>query len=318
MNEVAENIVIEKKLSIIVPVYGVEDYILEFLESIVPQLQNSTELIIVNDGTKDHSMTKCREYLGSDYKNVVLLEQENQGQSVARNYGLRIAKGQYIGFLDPDDYVCEYYIAQILSVIENNNDVDIIDFKAVSFIDKSKEKISIINEKFKEGLYVEDTLDSYLKNVFKECSWQSWLRVVKKTLIKDIKFPVGLLIQDVHVFPILYLNSLKIYHIAECIVYYRMRAGSAVTTINKKQEKGYREALVKLLSITDNKDIVKYSVEKIFENYLYVKSKNDGGFKALLGFLKDREIFKVNTFFILMRLVFRKFGFGRSEVDNVN
>ncbi len=140
MNEVAENIVIEKKLSIIVPVYGVEDYILEFLESIVPQLQNSTELIIVNDGTKDHSMTKCREYLGSDYKNVVLLEQENQGQSVARNYGLRIAKGQYIGFLDPDDYVCEYYIAQILSVIENNNDVDIIDFKAVSFIDKSKEK----------------------------------------------------------------------------------------------------------------------------------------------------------------------------------
>ncbi len=161
-------------------------------------------------------------------------------------------------------------------------------------------------------------MDSYLKNVFKECSWQSWLRVVKKTLIKDIKFPVGLLIQDVHVFPILYLNSLKIYHIAECIVYYRMRAGSAVTTINKKQEKGYREALVKLLSITDNKDIVKYSVEKIFENYLYVKSKNDGGFKALLGFLKDREIFKVNTFFILMRLVFRKFGFGRSEVDNVN
>lgn len=167
MSDVAENMMIEKKLSIIVPVYGVEDYIIEFLESIVPQLQDSTELIIVNDGTKDHSMIKCREYLGTDFSNVVLLEQRNQGQSVARNYGMKVAKGQYIGFLDPDDYVGDNYIVKILSVIENNNDVDIIDFKAIAFTDNGK-IISKINEKFEEGLYIGNTLDPYLKNVFKE------------------------------------------------------------------------------------------------------------------------------------------------------
>lgn len=318
MNEVTENMNEEKKLSIIVPVYGVEDYILEFLESIVPQLQDSTELIIVNDGSKDRSMFKCKEYLGCDFKNVVLLEQQNQGQSAARNYGMKVAKGQYIGFLDSDDYVSDDYILKILNAIESNKDVDIIDFKAVSFLDKSNLQTSVINKNFKGGLYVKENIFSYLEDAFKECSWQSWLRVVKKSLIKNVKFPTGLLIEDVHVFPILYLNSLKIYHIPEPLVYYRLRAGSAVNTINKKQEKGYREALVKLIDIHDERNVVKYSIEKIFISYLYIKVKNDGRFKALLGFLNDKKLFNIGTFLILVKLVFKKSRFGQNGTSHVD
>src|SRR5690606_27474731 len=107
------------KLSIIIPVYGVEKYILEFAQSLIFQLNNEVELIIINDGTKDRSIAILKEYVATQFldKNIIWLEQENQGQSIARNYGISIANGDYITFLDPDDLVFEEYVSQILNAI---------------------------------------------------------------------------------------------------------------------------------------------------------------------------------------------------------
>ncbi|NGP41283.1 glycosyltransferase, partial [Acinetobacter sp. GC2] len=126
------------KLSIIVPVYGVEKYILEFAESLLFQLNDEVELIIINDGTKDKSIDVLKEYVQkNDFqkKKIIWLEQENQGQSVARNYGISIAKGEYVTFLDPDDFVIEKYVPQILENLDLYADIDLYQYNAYIFKD---------------------------------------------------------------------------------------------------------------------------------------------------------------------------------------
>ena len=93
------------KVSIIVPVYNVEKYITKSLESLVNQTLEDIEIIIVNDGTKDNSMKIVREFAIKNPKKIVCLEKQNGGLSDARNYGIPYAKGEYIAFLDSDDYV---------------------------------------------------------------------------------------------------------------------------------------------------------------------------------------------------------------------
>ena len=95
------------KLSVIIPIYKVENYIIECLESICCQLIEGVEVILVNDGTPDNSMLLARSYISERYSNFckqfIFIDQENQGQSVARNNALKICTGDYIAFLDSDD-----------------------------------------------------------------------------------------------------------------------------------------------------------------------------------------------------------------------
>lgn len=109
-----------KILSIILPVYGVEKYIKRCLDSILYQLNDLTELIIVNDCTKDRSIEICKK-MTKNIKNVKILERKkNGGLSLARNTGIEFASGEYLWFIDSDDYIEPTAILHILKVIENN------------------------------------------------------------------------------------------------------------------------------------------------------------------------------------------------------
>lgn len=121
-------------LTLIIPVYNVEAYIEECLESLFPQIANSknndVEVIIVNDGTPDKSMDivihAIKKY--SLERQVRVVNQCNQGLSAARNTGIRLATGDYIGFIDSDDYVSENYIREIKSNILKYYQLDILKF----------------------------------------------------------------------------------------------------------------------------------------------------------------------------------------------
>lgn len=123
------------KLSIIVPVYNVEKYIHKCLESVYSQdvPMDIFEVIVVNDGTPDNSMTVVQEF-NRKYENLKIIEQENQGLSMARNNGLAAAKGEYVWFVDSDDSIMPHSISYILKNIEKE--------KAHIFISK----LVIINE----------------------------------------------------------------------------------------------------------------------------------------------------------------------------
>ena len=117
------------KVSVIVPVYNVEKYIDKCLESLVNQTLKDIEIIIVNDGSTDNSIKIVEEYK-EKYKNkIIYLEKENGGLSDARNYGIQYAKGEYIAFLDSDDYVDRKMYEKLYNkAIENNSDIVECDF----------------------------------------------------------------------------------------------------------------------------------------------------------------------------------------------
>ena len=114
-------------VSIIIPVYNVEQYLDQCMETVLGQTYSNLDIILVDDGSKDKSSQMCDEYVAKD-KRVKVLHKENGGLSSARNKGLELAKGQYIIFPDPDDYLEKDYIQTIINTIKTNNWPDFIFF----------------------------------------------------------------------------------------------------------------------------------------------------------------------------------------------
>lgn len=112
------------KISFVLPIYNVEDYLEECVYSIVKQNKNNIEILLIDDGSKDNSGLICDE-LANKYKNVMAFHKENGGLASARNYGLKKAKGEYIAFVDSDDLLYEDCIDKIINYLDNNS-VDIL------------------------------------------------------------------------------------------------------------------------------------------------------------------------------------------------
>lgn len=131
------------KLSIIVPVYNVERYVRKCVLSIVNQdsdLFNNVELIIVNDGTKDKSIEQIID-LVDKYDNIKLINQENQGLSVARNNGMSIAKGDYVWFVDSDDWISKDALKVLMPHLDNINDIISVAYTKVTENEETVESV---------------------------------------------------------------------------------------------------------------------------------------------------------------------------------
>ncbi len=134
-------------LSIIIPVYNTEKYLHECIQSCVDQDidSNDYEIICVNDGSKDKSLSILKEY-ELNYKNITVIEQQNSGVSIARNKGISVAKGDYIWFVDSDDFIETNCLGKLKEIASNN--YDLITFGAYSFAETiSKEKRELLKTK---------------------------------------------------------------------------------------------------------------------------------------------------------------------------
>lgn len=216
-------------LSIIIPVYGVERYIKEFLDSLLPQLNEKIECIFINDGTKDNSIKILEEEIKNYRINCMIINQVNGGVSKARNTGLDVATGDFITFLDPDDIVLEGYIQSILEIINQNNDIEIIHFNA---------RVCCLKGDFGQINFVEETsiciinLDFKLKS-FKKNNWQPWLRVFKRNILKSFRFPEGIIFEDLLSFPFIYKDNLKVYELNKQLIIYRLNESSLTSCKNE-------------------------------------------------------------------------------------
>ena len=153
------------KISIIIPIYNLEKYLDKCIKSILNQTFKDFELILVNDGSTDKSGVICDNYKKVDDR-IVVIHKENGGTSSARNIGIDIARGKYIGFVDGDDYIHEnMYYELYENLIKNNSDISICKF--VRVYDNSEMKFSNNNlleenysniEALKE-LYKENAVD---------------------------------------------------------------------------------------------------------------------------------------------------------------
>lgn len=146
-------------ISIIVPVYNVEKYLVECIESIINQTYKNFELILVNDGSKDSSKEICEKYI-QQYSNIILIDKENSGASDSRNIGLSKANGDYVIFLDSDDYLDKETLDLCVNEISLFN-YDLLTFGYVRFDDNNK-----LNKKFdiktEKNLYIQEEIRNIL------------------------------------------------------------------------------------------------------------------------------------------------------------
>ena len=110
------------KISVIVPIYNAENFLERCIDSLLAQTIEDFELILVNDGSTDSSKRICERYKSKD-KRIILINQQNSGPSASRNSGLNIAKGEFICFVDADDYVGKEYLSCMLNKIDEETDL---------------------------------------------------------------------------------------------------------------------------------------------------------------------------------------------------
>ena len=125
-------------ISIIMPVYNVENYVGKTIESVLNQRFTDFELFVIDDGSSDKSGQICEEYAGRDSR-IKVIHQKNQGSSAARNAGLELAEGKYIYFIDADDWIEDYMLSQMISLAEtNHSDLVVTGFKMEYYIKGKK------------------------------------------------------------------------------------------------------------------------------------------------------------------------------------
>ena len=236
-------------ISIIIPVYNVDAYISNCLDTVCAQTLSDIEIIIVNDGSTDNSPAICRKYAESDSR-IRYIEQKNQGIASARNAGLYEASGEYIGFVDPDDWIEPDMYEQMYDAACKAN-ADIVCCNAYN--NESDKRIVYIKpgtydrEGIKKTIFPR-LLACYNKSGY-ECSfrWYNWMRIYRTALLKEynITFDSKLRkLQDmpftfrstIHSSVYCYLGNSYLYH-------YRMNSGSVTSAYQKEQWKYAKELI---------------------------------------------------------------------------
>ena len=265
-------------LSIIVPIYNVEKYLRNCIDSILNQTFEEFELILVNDGSPDSSLEICREYEKKD-KRIIVVDKENGGLSDARNVGIDIAKGKYIGFVDSDDWVEENMYETLVYILEKYN----ADIAQCEYIRAENENI----QKKEESKITERCFDRELAldNLYNELTVSTvvaWNKIYKRELFYNIRYPKGKLHEDEFTTYKLIDRANKIAYINKKLYYYRDTPNSIVNSEYNIKRLDYFEALeerMKYFEKQDNKKIVAKTIIiyyfRLVECYYRDKNIND-------------------------------------------
>ena len=185
-------------ISVIVPVYNVEPYLHRCVDSILSQTFLDFELILVDDGSPDNCGAICDEYVAKDVR-VKVIHKANGGLSDARNAGLDIAKGDYIGFVDSDDYIHPQMYEILIGIMEREH-TDLVQcwYQRV----QPNEIITHlpITELPEVKKYNKETiLNQYQPSFWKKIPGYVWLKLYRKAIFEELRFPKGVIIEDQHI-----------------------------------------------------------------------------------------------------------------------
>lgn len=210
-------------ISIIVPSYNVELYISRCLESIKNQSFSNFEVIVVDDGSQDNSPKIAQKIAESDMRFRVIC-QDNNGQGAARNRGIELAQGDYLSFVDSDDWVHKDYLLKLYDCIQTTK-ADIAMCNVVRVWDNGKRKKN--NNIYKRAEVITDTVQ-YLPRA----SMSVWDKLFKKSLFDELRFPEKMKFEDFALMPQILIRAKKIVTIEDELYYYFWRNGST-TNQNK-------------------------------------------------------------------------------------
>lgn len=227
------------KLSVIVPIYNVEQYIHKCVDSILSQTFADFEIILVNDGSPDNCGKICDEYASKDNR-VKVIHKKNGGVSEARNIGLDAAKGEYISFIDPDDWIDKDMYEQTLGYMADN-DLDVVCFD----VEEVRTNKSFVRYKYDgnksftahEALYeilIDGIDNSPCNKIYKKYTWEG------------VRFPVGRRFEDVATIYKTFHNAKTVGYMRKAYYHYFRREGSAIALSFDAQRRsenfiGYKE-----------------------------------------------------------------------------
>lgn len=219
-----------RKFSIIVPVYNVEKFLKRCVFSLVGQ-QNA-EIILVDDGSIDKSGKLCDEF-ARNYSNIRVIHQENGGLSCARNSGIRIASGEYIVFVDSDDYVESDLCRRLDKALSTYGNVDIIAYDAWKETEAGREKlrrISADRETVQDG---KEYLVEHYRN--RNMNVEAWLHAFRRRFLADngFYFKEGIFHEDVEFSTRVFLKAKRILEISDVLYHYIIRENSISTQKDK-------------------------------------------------------------------------------------
>lgn len=234
-------------ISIIVPIYNMQKYLRKCLDTLIKQTYDKLEIILVDDGSTDSSGVICDEYLLKDNR-IKVIHKENAGVSDARNVGIAIAKGEYIGFVDPDDYIELNMYEKLLYLIKNNNcDIAICGYviedengNSVRNLDKEIKNIILNSEKAMKLLINNGNFGSY-----------PWDKLYKRNLFNNIKYPIGKIYEDADTTYKLIHKCKKIIYNSEPLYHYIKRKNSLSHNFSLKMmyrleiDKNFTEFIIK-------------------------------------------------------------------------
>lgn len=252
----------ENLLTVIVPVYNVEKYLRECVESIINQTYKNIEIILVDDGSKDSSSKICDEF-ENKYKNIKVIHQENGGLPKARNSGMKIANGKYLAFIDSDDIIDKEMFASLIRKMEMSN-------SQISICNKitfDKNGLIGIADSYKDAEISDVNIIEFYKCSLDSCCNRVFLLdVIRK---HNIQFESkDIVAQEDFYFQIKYFTHInKVFTTSDAYYYYRQRKSSI--TKSKSNYLGYCEKCIKFIDLTE-KYIKQYSNRNI-DDFLYMQ-----------------------------------------------
>ena len=250
------------EVSVIVPVYNVEKYLEKCLNSLVNQTLDNIEIIIVNDGTKDNSEEIIKKFIEKYPQKIVYLKKENGGLSDARNFGIPYAKGEYIAFLDSDDYVEKDIYKEMYELAKKeNSDMVECDF-LWEYPDKTREDIGQVYNGKKEML--------------EKVRVVAWNKLIRRSILEktQIQFPKGLRYEDVEFTYKLIPHLNKISFLKKPYIHYIQRENSISNVQNERTKEIFTVLDNVITYYTENNfyDEYKEELEYVYTRFLLCSS----------------------------------------------
>ena len=261
------------KVSIIIPVYNVEKYLEECLESVINQTLKEIEIICIDDGSTDKSPKILEEFSKKDSR-IHIISKENEGQAIARNIGIKEAIGEYIGFIDSDDIIDKNMFKKLYENAHNNS-LDIIMCKITTF-DETNNKI---NED--DWYYSLKCFNGFEKKIFNHIDTQKFTDEISVTPVNklykrdflmenNLFFPENLIFEDEVFFYDMYLSAKRISIYNENLYYYRInRLGSTVSLNTEKDFTDIIKVFQKIRKILEKNDLLKLYKKQVYNKFFH-------------------------------------------------
>lgn len=271
-----------KKVSVIVPVYNVEKYLTKCLDSLVNQTLEDIDIIVVNDGSLDGSQQIIDHFVGKFPEKIKAFQKENGGLSDARNFGLERVTGEFIGFVDSDDYVNHSMFEEMYALAQKHSaEMVICNLQKVDETGKITQKLTQIPN-MPEKIDLENHF-----SVFSDLSYFACNKIFKKDLFVDKRFKKGVHFEDIQLIPQLLLKCTTIAQTQNYHYHYLERTDSITKTHTEK-------GLDILKAADDVEQEFKYSkyAAKITDLKNFQILEGVYTFLAYLAFVKDEQTYR--------------------------